>query len=195
MASASGRAGPDLRRPALEVAPLLLGCILRTPDAAVRLVEVEAYEGDADPASHAYRGLTRRNAVMFGSAGHLYVYRLHGHTCANIVCGTEGVASAVLLRAGEVVDGLDAVRTRRPGVADAALARGPGNLCRALGIGAAHYGVPLTGPEVLLVPGDGVQPVASGPRVNVSSAADLPWRFWITGSPAVSTYKRHAATG
>lgn len=184
---------PDLWRPALEVAPLLLGCVLRTPDAAVRLVEVEAYEGTLDPASHAFRGESRRNAVMFGPAGHLYVYQLHGHSCMNVVCGPEGIASAVLLRAGEVVDGWDAVRARRPGVADAALARGPGNLCRALGIGAAHNGVPLTGPAVVLAPGTPPDAVASGPRVNVSTAANRTWRFWVPGSPAVSSYKRHPA--
>ncbi len=184
---------PDLRRPALEVAPDLLGCVLRTADAAARIVEVEAYEGAIDPASHAFRGPTRRNAVMFGPAGVLYVYQLHGHSCCNVVCRAEGVAGAVLLRAAEVVDGLDAARARRPGVPDARLARGPGNLCRALGIGAAHNGADLRGPVVRLEPGPPPDAVTSGPRVNVASAAAQPWRFWVSGHPAVSAYKRHAA--
>lgn len=183
---------PDLGRPGLEVAPLLLGCVLRTADAAVRLVEVEAYEGDRDPASHAFRGPTKRNVVMFGPPGFLYVYSLHGHVCCNVACGPAGVASAVLLRAGEVVDGWDAVRARRPGVPDAALSRGPGNLCRALGIGHATNGADLRGPDIRLEPGDGERaPAASGPRVNVSTAADVAWRFWLPGRPAVSAYKRH----
>ena len=184
---------PDLGRPALEVAPGLLGCVLRTADAAVRIVEVEAYEGALDPASHAYRGPTRRNAVMFGPAGFLYVYQLHGHACCNIVCREPGVASAVLLRAGEVVDGWEAVRGRRPGVSDAALARGPGNLCRALGIVPATNGADLRGPVVRLEPGtEPAGPTASGPRVNVSKAGRRSWRFWLPDSPAVSAYKRHA---
>lgn len=195
---------PDLRRPALEVAPELLGCVLSTPDAAVRLVEVEAYEGASDPASHAFRGPTRRNGVMFGPAGFLYVYAIHGHACMNVVCGVQGVASAVLLRAGEVIEGLDAVRARRPGVADAWLARGPGNLCRALGIVHGDNGADLRGPRVRLrgaesaPAGLGAAPVIlAGPRVNIASASDWPWRFWLAGHPAVSTYKPHprAATG
>lgn len=188
------RSLPDLTRPALQVAPELLGCVLRTPDAAARIVEVEAYEGASDPASHAYRGLTRRNAVMFGPAGFLYVYQLHGHSCMNIVCGVEGVSSAVLIRAGELVDGLDAARPRRPAAkSDAALGRGPGNVCRALGITWALNGTPLTGPDVVLEPGPPPAAVASGPRVNVGGAADRPWRFWDAASPAVSAFKRHAA--
>lgn len=185
------RALPDLGRPALEVAPALLGCVLRSADAAVRIVEVEAYEGDRDPASHAFRGPTRRNAVMFGPSGHVYVYQMHGHCCMNIVCREPGVASAVLIRAGEVIEGLDAVRARRrPGARDAELARGPGNLCRALGVIAATNGAALTGPDLLLQPGPAPDAVAAGPRVNVSGAADRPWRFWIPGGPAVSSYKR-----
>ncbi len=125
---------PALSDRALAVAPRLLGCVLRVGDVRVRLTEVEAYEGADDPASHAWRGPTDRNRVMFEAGGVLYVYRIHGHHCANIVCGPAGVASAVLLRAGDVVAGLDVARERRPGVRDAWLARGPGNLCRALGI-------------------------------------------------------------
>lgn len=184
---------PDLRRPAVEVAPDLLGCVLRTADAAVRIVEVEAYEGGTDPASHAFRGPTGRNSVMFGPAGVLYVYQLHGHSCCNVICRDAGVAGGVLLRAGEIVDGFVAARARRPGVPDARLARGPGNLCRALGIGPGHNGADLRGPLVFLEPGLPPDAVAAGPRVNVAGAAARPWRFWVPGSPAVSAYKRHAS--
>lgn len=184
---------PDLTRPALEVAPALLGCVLRVGEVAVRLTEVEAYEGGADPASHAWRGPGRRNAVMFGPPGHLYVYQLHGHACANVVCREEGVASAVLLRAGRVVAGVDAARAARPGVRDAWLARGPGNLCRALGITPALLGAWLAGPEVVLEGGPAPDAVVAGPRVNVSRAFDRPWRFHVAGDPTVSVHKAHPA--
>ncbi|WP_052462234.1 DNA-3-methyladenine glycosylase [Nigerium massiliense] len=187
---------PVLSRPALDAAPALLGCLLRVGDVAAVIVEVEAYEGEFDPASHAWRGPTRRNEVMFGPAGRLYVYQMHGHHCCNVVCGPEGRASAVLLRAGSIVAGAERARERRGGVPDAALGRGPGNLCRALGITAAHNGAVLGGPEVVLEPADAVaaarrREVASGPRVNVSRAADRPWRFWLAGDPAVSAFKPH----
>lgn len=186
------RGVPDLRRPALEVAPELLGCVLRTADAAVRIVEVEAYEGASDAASHAFRGPSRRNAVMFGPPGFLYVYALHGHACMNVVCREPGVASAVLLRAGEVIEGLDAARARRRvGASDAELARGPGNLCRALGIVHADNGADLAGPTVRLEAGPAPERVEFGPRVNIAEASERPWRFWIAGSPAVSAFKRH----
>lgn len=177
-----------LGRRALDVAPDLLGRVLRVRGVAVRLTEVEAYEGEDDPASHAWRGPTPRNRVMFGPAGRLYVYQLHGHRCANIVCGPEGVASAVLLRAGEVVEGLDAARARRPGVRDAWLARGPGNLGRALGLTLDDGGAPVE-----LLPGEPVPPecVRRGPRVNVSRAHAEPWRFWDARSASVSAFKPH----
>lgn len=189
----AGRGGvPDLTQTALAVAPALLGCVLATADAALRIVEVEAYEGADDPASHAYRGLTPRTAVMFGPAGFVYVYGLHGHACMNVVCGRETVASAVLLRAGEVTHGWDAVRRRRrPGAADAELARGPGNLCAALGITRADNGAVLGGPRVRLLPGDPPGRIAAGPRVNVAQASGRPWRFYDPASPAVSAYKKH----
>lgn len=187
-----GLTRPELTRPALQVAPELLGCVLATTDAAVRIVEVEAYEGAADPASHAHRGPTPRTAVMFGPSGFAYVYGLHGHACLNVVCGVAGSASAVLLRAGEVVAGLDAVRARRrPGATDAELARGPGNLCAALGVTRAFNGVDLAGPELALSRGPAPARIVAGPRVNVASASAWPWRFWDADSPAVSAYKRH----
>ena len=179
---------------ALAVAPLLLGHVLRVGEVGVRLVEVEAYEGGLDPASHAWRGTTARNRTMFGPPGHLYVYGIHGHACANLVCGVEEVASAVLLRAGEVVEGVDVARERRPGVRDAWLARGPGNLCRALGITRSDDGAGLAGPRMVLVPGRPPDAVASGPRVNVSRAHEWPWRFWDPASPSVSAFKAHPAS-
>ena len=128
----------------LEVAPRLLNAVLRHGEVAVRLTEVEAYDGANDPGSHAYRGRTRRNAVMFGPAGHLYCYFTYGmHVCCNVVVGPDGDPGAVLLRAGEVVDGLETARERRPGSSDRDLARGPARLCRALGIGLEHDGVDL----------------------------------------------------
>ena len=185
----------DLGRRALALAPTLVGAVLQVGEVGVRLVEVEAYEGEDDPASHAWRGATRRNAAMFGPPGRLYVYTLHGHHCANVVCGPDGVASAVLLRAGEVVEGLDAARERRPGVRDAWLARGPGNLCRTLGLTLADNGAGLAGPGVVLEPGVAPVVVSAGPRVNVSRASDRPWRFWDSDSPSVSSFKPHRAAG
>nr|WP_217634090.1 DNA-3-methyladenine glycosylase [Raineyella antarctica] len=193
---------PDLTRHALDVAPELLGCVLQSGPVAVRLVEVEAYEGADDPASHAFRGRTPRNAVMFGPAGHLYVYRLHGSYCANVVCGPEGVATALLMRAGEVVAGRDVARARRAErrstpVSDRDLARGPGNLCRALGIGPAENGAGVLGdgPVRLLPPTAPVATLGIGPRVNIAGAADRPWRFWDADSASVSTFKRHPRAG
>ena len=138
----------------VEIAPLLLGAVLRHdhPDGpvAVRLTEVEAYAGAADPGSHGFRGPTARNATMFGPAGHLYVYFVYGmHHCANVVTGPEGECGAVLVRAGEVVEGLDLARSRRPQAKrDTDLAKGPASLCRALGIGPQHDGADLVaGPQ------------------------------------------------
>lgn len=194
-----------LAAPVLEVAPRLLGATLTTvlPDGVVtvRLTEVEAYDGEADPGSHAFRGRTARNAVMFGPAGHLYVYRHLGlHMCANVVTGVEGRASAVLLRAGEVVEGADLARARRlrRGVVrtDVDLARGPARLADALGITLAHYGTALfddDGPVRLSPPPEPAHAWATGPRVGVSGvggdAATHPWRFWLPGEPAVSAYR------
>lgn len=163
---------------------------------ALRLVEVEAYRGADDPASHSYRGRTARNAVMFGPPGHLYVYFVYGmHYCANVVCLTDGVPGAVLLRAGEVTQGHDLAGHRRPAARRVAeLASGPARLTGVLGIGRGHNGADLTDPRspVRLLPGPPVPPaqISTGPRVGVAVAQDTPWRFWITGSPAVSAYRR-----
>ncbi len=176
----------DLERPARLVAPDLLGAVLTVDGVGVRLTEVEAYEGESDPASHAWRGMTARNAVMFGRAGHLYVYLSYGiHSCVNVVCGVEGTASAVLLRAGEVVAGEGAVRDRRGPVPYRRLASGPGNLGSALGLTVADSGLALDGVRASLVAGEGGR-VMCGPRVGISRAVDVPWRFWLADEPSVS---------
>ena len=186
---------PDLGRPVLDVAPLLLGAHLSAGGVTVRLTEVEAYAGEADPGSHAFRGRTPRTQVMFGPAGRAYVYFTYGmHWCTNVVTGPDGEASAVLLRAGAVVDGLDAALHRRPGVRERDLCRGPARLCRALGIAGEHTGTDLLDPSspVRLLPGAPVDPavVRSGPRVGVAGdGAVAPWRFWLEGEPTVSPYR------
>jgi DNA-3-methyladenine glycosylase len=183
-------------RPATEVAPELLGAIIRVGEVAVRLTEVEAYLGEADPGSHAFRGRTRRNVVMYGPPGHLYTYFTYGmHVCANVVCSPSGVATAVLLRAGEVIAGAELARSRRvTSKSDADLASGPARLCVALGITLADGGVDLaTGRVRLDLPAISL-PFESGPRTGVSGpggSLDYPWRYWISGDPTVSRYKRH----
>jgi len=167
----------------------------------VRLTEVEAYAGAADPGSHAYRGETARNRTMFGEPGHVYVYRHLGlHHCMNVVCSPRDAASAVLLRAGEVVEGVGLARARRAAAgvtrSDVDLARGPARLTVALGIGLADDGEDVTDPAGALVlrvgPGTAGD-VATGPRVGVSGdggRADLfPWRAWLVGDPTVSSYR------
>lgn len=190
----------DLAVDPLVAARQLLGSVLEVASAAgtvgVRIVEVEAYRGSDDPASHCYRGRTSRNEVMFGPAGHLYVYFVYGmHFCANVVCLTDGAPGAVLLRGGEVVCGLETAHDRRPSSRRAAeLAKGPARLTAALGLGREHNGADLTiedSPARLLV-GDEIPAgsIGVGPRVGVATAIDVPWRFWIAGSPAVSGYRR-----
>ncbi|MFF2326229.1 MULTISPECIES: DNA-3-methyladenine glycosylase [unclassified Streptomyces] len=187
-----------LAHPAEEVAPRLLRSVLtcKTPEGTVSIAitETEAYSGTADPASHAYRGQTPRNAVMFGPAGHLYVYRSHGlHWCANVVTGTDGIASAVLIRAGRVIEGERLARKRRgERVESPRLARGPGNFCQALGITAEHNGADLlTGTSVVLSEGESVPTalIQVGPRVGVSKAHDWQHRFYLAGDPTVSAYR------
>jgi DNA-3-methyladenine glycosylase len=228
------------------VAPALLGCVLahETADGlvAVELTEVEAYSGPADPASHAYRGMTGRNAVMFGAPGHAYVYFTYGmHFCVNVVCGPAGTASAVLLRAGRVLTGEPLARRRRASrrltadrpdrvspdgvspdgavsagavpdgpvpdgpVPDGAardaipaqdLARGPARLCQALAITRAQNGADLCDPAspLRLLPGERSRPagdISTGPRVGVTAAAEVAWRFWLADDPTVSAYRLH----
>ncbi len=183
----------DLTAGPLEVARRLLGCRLRQGDVVLRLTEVEAYDGVDDLAAHAVRGPRPHTRDLFADPGTLYCYRSHGlHICGNLVCGRPGHGSAVLLRAGEVVEGLEVVRRRRPGVADAALARGPGNLGRAMGWTLADSGGRLgeNGLELLVAAALPPEAVASGPRVGVSVAHLRPWRFWVAGDPTVSSYRR-----
>jgi DNA-3-methyladenine glycosylase len=213
-------------RPAPAVAPELLGCVLAHQGGqglvAVEIVEVEAYTGQTDPASHAYRGRTARNAVMFGPPGHVYVYFTYGmHFCMNLVCRPPGEAAAVLIRAGRVVAGAQLAAARRAAAANGAsgtsgssgsssgpahtarrearLASGPARLCQALGIDRAQNGADVCDPrgelQVLTSAGSPGQPamtVRSGPRVGVRAGAEAPWRFWIADDTAVSAYRAHA---
>jgi DNA-3-methyladenine glycosylase len=214
-----GRAGDVLPREffdghAPEVAPLLLGCVLRHdsprgPVAAV-ITEVEAYAGLTDPASHAYRGETARNAVMFGPPGHAYVYFTYGmHFCVNLVCEPAGAVSAILLRAGRIIEGWGLAAARRWPQADAEaeaggrarrhperdLARGPARLCQALGIDMAQNGADAVDPRSPLrvsAGPDGPVPadrICAGPRIGISQAVDVPWRFWLDGDAHVSQYR------
>ncbi|WP_369056520.1 DNA-3-methyladenine glycosylase [Kineococcus terrestris] len=186
-------------RDVLVVARDLLGRVVRhrTPEGAVavRLSEVEAYAGPLDPGSHAYRGRTPRTAVMFGPPGHAYVYFSYGvHWCANLVCGPEGTASAVLLRAGEVVEGVELARSRRAAARrDADLARGPARLTSALGVDRARDGADVCadGPlHVLAGEPVGDEVVRWGPRVGVSGpGGTTEWRAWVDGDPTVSAYR------
>lgn len=190
-----------LDAPAEEVARRLLGALVvsdRAPGRVVlRLTEVEAYAGRSDPGSHAYRGRTPRTSVMFGPPGFLYVYFTYGmHWCANVVCGPEGTAAGVLLRAGEVVEGADIARSRRPTARTLRdLARGPARLANALGIDGSLTGLDLYadgGPLRLLAPPAGFLAVGVGPRVGVGGeGAATPWRFWLENEPTVSAYKAH----
>lgn len=190
--------GADLEVDPLTAARLLLGAELVGRGVTGVIVEVEAYGGPADgpwpdAAAHSFRGPGVRNAVMFGPAGRLYTYRSHGiHVCANVVCATDGVAAAVLLRAAVIETGHGAAWARRgAGVRETALARGPGNLCSALGITMDHNGIDLFDPQapVRLALG-GLRVGETGPRVGVSKAADRPWRMWLPGYPEVSAYRR-----
>ena len=176
--------------PVEQAAPRLLGARLSHAGVTVRLTEVEAYAGATDPGSHAYRGRTPRNAVMFGPPGRLYTYFTYGmHVCANVVCGPEGEASAVLLRAGEVVAGLAIARGRRMGSSDRDLARGPARLCRALELTLDHNGARLDEPDLRLSLGEPPSRVRTGPRVGLRGAPERPWRFWLEGEPTVSAYR------
>jgi DNA-3-methyladenine glycosylase len=193
----------DLAGVSLDLAPALLGAVLVHDGVegrvAARLTEVEAYMGGDDPGSHAFRGRTARTAVMFGPAGHLYVYFTYGmHWCANVVCGPAGAASAVLLRGGEVVAGHEVARRRRPTARrDVELGRGPARLATALGIARDENGADLcaSSGRLWLERGDPVAPdaVRTGPRVGVAGAGGdataFPWRFWLDGEATVSTYR------
>jgi len=190
-----------LEAPSVEVAPRLLGSHLVCGDVRLRITEVEAYLGiGEDPGSHSFRGQTPRNAVMFGEPGHLYAYFTYGmHVCANVVCSPPGTSSAILIRAGEIVDGVEIARMRRvTSRSDVDLARGPALLTLALGIALSDNGADLESGRVRLeLAAQEDQPrFETGPRTGVSGdggSTDYPWRFWIPGDPTVSPYKAHVA--
>lgn len=182
----------ELTGPAVDIAPTLLGLVLQAGERSGRIVEVEAYMGADDPASHAFRGLTPRNATMFGPPGHLYVYFTYGmHWCANVVTGEEGHATAVLIRALAPISGIEAMRAARPRARrDRDLCSGPAKLTQALGIDGTHDGVDLCDPaSPVRLLDDGwrheLDPVA-GPRIGISVAIDHPWRWVVPDDPNVS---------
>jgi len=181
------RLGADFfARSVHEVGPDLVGATLLVDGVGGTIVEVEVYDHE-DPASHGYRGRTERNAAMFGPPGHAYVYRSYGiHWCLNLVCEDDGSAAAVLLRALEPTHGLDAMRTRRRLDDRRLLCAGPGRLCQALGVGREHDGLPLDEPPFELHARPGEVRVAAGPRIGITRAAELPWRFGLAGSPYLS---------
>jgi DNA-3-methyladenine glycosylase len=175
-----------------DVAPDLIGATLLVDGVGGRIVEVEAYDHE-DPASHGFRGRTARNASMFGPPGRAYVYRSYGiHWCLNLVCEEEGVANAVLLRALEPTHGLDAMRARRGLDDERLLCSGPGRLCRALGVTRAHDGLALDRPPFGLLERDGHVEIVRGPRIGLTRAADLPWRYAEAGSRFLSRPLRPA---
>jgi DNA-3-methyladenine glycosylase len=176
-----------------EVAPDLIGALLLVDRVGGRIVEVEAYDQE-DPASHAFRGPTTRNASMFGPPGHAYVYRSYGvHWCLNLVCREEGVPEAVLVRALEPTDGVKTMQRRR-GVANLhALCSGPGKLCQALGVTVEHDGLALDRPPFRLEPRDRPPRIATGPRIGITQATELSWRYGLEGSTFLSRPLRAAA--
>jgi DNA-3-methyladenine glycosylase len=194
---AGGAAGFELGGDVVTAARSLLGAVLQRGPVAVRITEVEAYDGPTDPASHAHRGKTARNWVMFGPAGHLYVYFTYGmHHACNVSAGPEGRGCGVLLRSGEVINGFDLARERRGSrIADRDLARGPGRLAQALDITLADNGTDLLASDLdadaahLQAPDSPVIKINSGPRVGITKNADLAWRFWIADDPYVSAYR------
>jgi DNA-3-methyladenine glycosylase len=174
------------RRSVHEVAPDLIGAVLLFDGVGGRIVEVEAYH-HTDPAAHSYRGLTPRNAVMFGPPGCAYVYRSYGiHWCVNFVCEPAGSASAVLIRAIEPTVGLPVMRRRRGTRDDRLLCSGPGRVCAALRITAAHNGLALDAPPFALFARAGAVEVVAGPRIGLTKAVEKPWRYGLKGSRYLS---------
>ena len=175
-----------------EVAPELIGATLLVDEVGGTIVEVEAYDQE-DPASHAYGGRTARNATMFGSEGHAYVYRSYGiHWCLNLVCGSRDDAEAVLIRALEPNAGIELQRQRRAVEDLRKLCSGPGKLCQALAITGEHDGLALDRPPFRLEERRGVPQIVTGPRIGITRAAELPWRYGLEGSPFLSRVLRSA---
>jgi DNA-3-methyladenine glycosylase len=168
------------------VAPELIGASLLVNGVGGTIVEVEAYQHE-DPAAHGFRGKTARNASMFGPPGHAYVYRSYGiHWCVNFVCEGEGIADAVLIRALEPTHGLATMRRRRGLDEERLLCAGPGRLCQALGISREHDGLPLDRPPFRLEPRTDEPELVRGPRVGITRATELPWRYGVAGSRYLS---------
>ncbi|AVR95163.1 DNA-3-methyladenine glycosylase [Pseudoduganella armeniaca] len=179
-------AGIDFDAPSEEVARLLIGVTLLVDGVGGRIVETEAYDRE-DPASHAFSGPTARNASMFGPAAHSYVYRSYGiHWCLNFVCREAGHGAGVLIRAIEPVLGLDTMRARRGLIEAKLLCSGPGRVCQALAVTREHNGLSLAAAPFELLPREGEVDIVAGPRIGISKAMDVPWRFGLRGSPHLS---------
>jgi DNA-3-methyladenine glycosylase len=176
----------DFDRPVEDVARQLIGATLRVEGVGGLIVETEAYDGE-DPASHSFSGPTPRNRAMFGPPGHAYVYRSYGiHWCFNLVCRETGHGAGVLIRALEPLWGLETMRERRGGLADRLLCAGPGRLCQALGIDGSHDGLPLDAPPFQLESAIADVVVVEGPRIGITRAREVPWRFGLAGSRYLS---------
>ncbi|CAN5360553.1 DNA-3-methyladenine glycosylase [soil metagenome] len=176
----------DFLAPSHEVARQLIGVTVRINGIGGRIVETEAYDHE-DPASHSFSGPTARNAVMFGPPARAYVYRSYGiHWCLNFVCGEEGHGAGVLIRAIEPTAGIDLMRERRGLDNERLLCAGPGRLCQALAVNSGHNGTRIDAAPFELEPATKTLEVVSGPRIGISKAIDVPWRFGLAGSPFLS---------